>query len=322
VDHEIKPGASKPPAANAPAEAGSDQSVDEFFTRLQSDMRRPDLSQEAISAAFQAIQKLALETDAEEVAQLPSSPRPQTESNICPSCNSTNPGTGRFCSACGVPRQAVEREAPMASHAAPVNSGGDHHYHHHYHHHYLPAADGAPQPAATELRPAGVSPAGRETARPRAPLAGAALSRAETAVRKISQNWAQACNTKHLDDLVDLYAPDALVFRPNFPPVRGTAAIREFFFSALDAGLGEAEMDPIRVDVFGDVAYESGRCKTLVPTALGKRREERGKYLMVLVREPGGDWKAVADCWCGDLSLGIESAASPSQNSSVRPPRK
>src|SRR5262249_58035156 len=93
---------------------------------------------------------------------------------------------------------------------------------------------------------------------------GAPLSRAEIAVRKISQNWAQACNTKHLDDLVELYSNDAFLLRANFPPVRGTAAIREFFFTALDAGLGEAEMDPVRVEVFGDVAYEAGRCKTLV----------------------------------------------------------
>jgi len=36
-----------------------------------------------------------------------------------------------------------------------------------------------------------------------------------------------------LDDLVELYLPDALVQRPNVPSVRGTAAIREFFFGLL-----------------------------------------------------------------------------------------
>lgn len=147
------------------------------------------------------------------------------------------------------------------------------------------------------------------------------MSRAETAVRKISQNWALACNTKQLDDLVGLYSADALVLRPNFPPVRGAAAIREFFFAALDAGLGEAEMDPARVELFGDMAYEAGRCKTLVPTPAGKRREERGKYLIVFVRETADEWKAVADCWCADLSLGLgaESAPPGVQNPVLRP---
>jgi ketosteroid isomerase-like protein len=315
VDNEIKSGATTPPAAKAAPQTQADQSVDEFFTRLQSEMRRPDLSQEAISAAFQAIQKLALETDAEETTNLASPPRAQAQraGHSCPSCHASNIATSQFCSSCGAPLGSREPES-MASAAA----AGDHHYHHHYHHHYFSTGNGAPQAAAPEFRPAAMAPAGREAVRQRVPLAGANLSRAETAVRKISQNWAQACNTKHLDDLVDLYAADALVLRPNFSPVRGAAAIREFFFSALDAGLGEAELDPMRVELFGDVAYESGRCKTLVPTSLGKRREERGKYLMVIVREPGGDWKAVADCWCSDLSLG-ESVGPPLQNSAVRP---
>jgi hypothetical protein len=64
----------------------------------------------------------------------------------------------------------------------------------------------------------------------------------------------------------------------------------------------------------------------LVPGAMGKRREERGKYLVVLNRQAGGEWKAIADCWSSDLSLGVsvEPAAKPSVQSpeGPRPPRK
>src|SRR5208282_1157012 len=95
------------------------------------------------------------------------------------------------------------------------------------------------------------------------------LSRGEAAVRKLTQDWAQACNSKQLDDLVELYGADAIVLRPNVPPVRGTAAIREFFFGLLDAGLGEVDLEPLRVEVFGDIAYEAGRCKMLVPFTMG-----------------------------------------------------
>jgi ketosteroid isomerase-like protein len=42
----------------------------------------------------------------------------------------------------------------------------------------------------------------------------------------------------------------------------------------------------------------------LVPVAMGKRREERGKYLVVLVRQPTGTWKILADCWSADLAVG------------------
>jgi uncharacterized protein (TIGR02246 family) len=148
------------------------------------------------------------------------------------------------------------------------------------------------------------------------------LSRAEAAVRKLTQDWIQACNTRQLDDLVELYVADALVLRSNVPAVRGTAAIREFFFGVLDAGLGEVELEPLRVELFGDIAYEAGRCQMLVPVAMGKRREERGKYLVIVNRQGGGEWKIVADCWSSDLSLGIsaEPAAKPSRPSTEGPP--
>ncbi len=143
---------------------------------------------------------------------------------------------------------------------------------------------------------------GGERFRPTAALRGD-MSRAEAAVRRIAHEWVLASNTKHLDDLLDLYSADALVLRSNASPIRGAAAVREFFFGALDAGLGEVELEPLRVEVVGDMAYEAGRCKALVPSATGKRREERGKYLWVCSRQANGEWKLSADCWSSDLTL-------------------
>ena len=129
------------------------------------------------------------------------------------------------------------------------------------------------------------------------------MSRAEAAVRRVTHEWVLACNTKHLDDLLELYTADALVLRSNYPPVRGAAAVREFFFAALDAGLGEVEVEPLRVEVVGDLAYEAGRCKALVSGTAGKRREERAKYLWVFTRQSNSEWKLAADCWSSDLTL-------------------
>ncbi len=318
MDRETKPQA----AGNAPASGvQNDQSVDEFFTRLQADMRRPNVSQEAVSAAFQAIQKMALDSDTEEAVNATAAAMDRRVSGVCPSCNAPNPEGNRFCAYCGAALRAASQEpsAEPGSGFAPANlQAGEHHYHHHYHHHYFPGSNGAPM--AGDVHAA--APAGRETGRSRPSLAGASLSRAEAAVRRMSQDWAQACNTKQLDDLVELYAPDALVLRPNTPAVRGAAAIREFFFAALDAGLGEADLDPLRVELFGDIAYEAGRCKTLVPVAVGKRREERGKYLMIFARQQNGEWKTLADCWSSDLSLAVsETAAAPSTQSASAMPR-
>ena len=196
-----------------------------------------------------------------------------------------------------------------------------HHYHHHYHHHYFPGGQEgiAPRPGTEPNR----EPSRElDKMRPTAALRGD-MSRAEAAVRRIAHEWVLACNTKHLDDLLDLYVPDAYVLRSNCPPIRGAAAVREFFFGALDAGLGEVEVEPLRVEVVGDLAYEAGRCKALIPSASGKRREERGKYLWVCARQSNGEWKLAADCWSSDLTLStLESDVPPSAGVKSAQPRK
>jgi len=295
----------KMPASQPEGELAQNPAVDEFLSRLHYDMHHPKPGQEAIAAALQAIQRFALEMDAEE-----SGTGADIKANACSICGALNRAGNRFCSSCGVPMQLGQEEDATTKPAPQPNPttsfpAGEHHYHHHYHHHYF--LDGAARFGAPESH-GGAAPA-REMARTRAPLTGASVSRAEAAVRKMSQDWAFACNTKHLDDLVELYMADALVLRPNVPPVRGTAAIREFFFAVLDSGLGEVELEPLRVEIFGEIAYEAGRCKSLVPMAMGKRREERGKYLVVSTRH-NGEWKIVADSWSSDLSL-IENVISP-----------
>ncbi len=270
-------------------------------------MHHPKPGQEGIAAALQAIQRLALEVDSEEAVASEAAAEAPREGRFCQVCGAQNRTQHRFCATCGValedapqpeisPAPEAEMELPPVPNASlPL---GQHHYHHHYHHHYF-SGDGAASGNAPESRPAGSAPIKR------APLTGPSLSRSEAAVRKLAQDLALACNTRQLDDLVGLYGPDAVVLRPNFPTVRGSAAIREFFFAALDGGLGEVEMDPLRVEVFGEIAYEAGRCKMLVPVAMGKRREERGKYLIISSRQAGGEWKALADCWSSDLSLNV-----------------
>jgi uncharacterized protein (TIGR02246 family) len=197
-------------------------------------------------------------------------------------------------------------------------ANGAHHYHHHYHHHYFQGgAEGA------SVRPSAIS-RDPEKLRNSPVLKGESMSRGEAAVRRVTQEWVLACNTKHLDDLLDLYSADALVLRSNFPSVRGAAAIREFFFNALDSGLGEVEIEPLRVEVVGGIAYEAGRCKALVSGgAAGKRREERGKYLWVLTKQDDGDWKLSADCWSSDLTLpGAEAEISLVGGAKTNAPRK
>jgi uncharacterized protein (TIGR02246 family) len=306
--------------------------IEDLYRKLQPEMRRPKPSADAVAAAMEAAQRLAAEADAEDAAADISDAAVRGATSgissgspsalTCAVCGHQNRKEMKFCGMCGVaivtaeepglailPVEQPRTTAPTRADAKrgeiePERHGSGtetHHYHHHYHHHYF-SGDGGGFPRANADIVRDV--ARDEKTRPNAALRGE-MSRAEAAVRRVTQEWVLACNTKHLDDLLELYTSDAMALRSNCPAIRGAAALREFYFGALDAGLGEVEMEPLRVDVVGDLAYEAGRFKALIPSATGKRREERGKYLWVCARQNNGEWKLAADCWSSDLTLSM-----------------
>jgi ketosteroid isomerase-like protein len=332
VDREKDKKLAKP---SAPAPALDSESVPtigphnpalgEIYQRLYPEMRRPKPNQEAIAAALQAMQRLTMESDSETVAESATQPTALNALAACPVCGHRNREGNMFCGACGLPLGTPDTKSPAAAspnreagpspqtpppapeakdevHPAPGAHAGVHYYHHHYHHHYF---QGGQADAGSAAPRANAPESAREADRLRVAAAakGEPMSRGEASVRRLTQEWVLACNTRQLDELIELYAQDALVLRSNLPPIRGAIAVREFFYSSLEAGLGEVALDPLRVEIFGDMAHEVGRYSALVPGATGKRREERGKYLWVFAKQPTGDWKLVSECWASDLTL-------------------
>lgn len=305
------------------------------------EMRRSKPNQEAITAALQAMQRLTMKMDSELAVEETTQQTSSNHSSTCASCGHSNRQGTRFCGMCGLPvgAAAVQSNAPNAAssdlaanespaqessdlelpdfarelteghvsamgeaqgpHGAEHAAAGTHHYHHHYHHHYFPGSVESTAPRASA--PESVREADR--LRVAAAAKGEPMSRSEAAVRRLTQEWVLACNTRQLDELIELYSPDALVVRSNVPLLRGAAAVREFFFSALESGLGEVALEPMRVEVVGDLAHEVGRYSALVPGIAGSRREERGKYLWVFAKQSSGEWKLISECWSSDLTL-------------------
>ena len=292
--------------------------VEEFFQRLleKQDLHRPKPSAEAVAAALQAIQRLGLRAGemADDAAE---GGGESGDASGCPHCGYHNPAGTQFCGMCGAPAQvgAIPGQKTVPS------SEAQHHYHHHYHHHFIAGQDAETLSTLGQRIPAGLSAGAAKDPKLR-PLPAPGTSRAEALIRQLTQEWALACNNKQIEDLLEFYAPDAMVMRPNVPPVRGTAAIREFFVAALEAGLGDVEMEFLRGEVLGDVAYQAGRCKMLVPFAMGKRREERGKYVMVFSKQKTGEWKAVVDCWATDLGLNPDVLPTHSPATGATKPRR
>ena len=249
-----------------PAEvAGANPELDEFFRSLKAG--RPKAGSEGISAALDAAQRFATEQDAEDAASDAIRDLAADLTTVaCKVCGYHNREGNKFCGMCGAtvntgggsPNLGSGETRPSSAIAISPDSFLDfaerppatqptgnetHHYHHHYHHHYFPgAAEGGYPRGGEPMRDVAREDKLRSTTMA---LRGD-LSRAEASVRAITQEWVLACNTKHLDDLLELYASDALLLRSNYPPIRGAAAVREFFFGTLNAGLGEVEMEPIR----------------------------------------------------------------------------
>ena len=295
------------PEKDQPAEG---KEIEEFFQRMPGNFRWPKPNAEAVAAAVEAIHRMSGDSAAHDLA---ADGELEPSGDACSGCGGSLPAGARFCVWCGIPSQSVAGDA-----TAPSRSGAGQHYFHHHYHHIVPsrgAASGAPSAESEPAVPRGRAPgsAGTSTG-----------GRAEAGARQVVQDWAQACNTKHIDDLLELYAADATLIRSSVPPVRSLPAIREFLISLLEAGLGDVEMESLRVEVLGEIALDLGRCKMLVPVAMGKRREERGKYLVVLVRQPAGTWKILADCWSADLAVSVLPVAesAPRKGSESIPARK
>jgi ketosteroid isomerase-like protein len=275
------------PGKNQPAEeVAKGNEIEDFFQRLPGSFRWPKPDAESVAAAVEAVHRMSGGAAAHEPAA--NGEEEETQSN-CSSCGGLLPGLARFCVWCGAPTKHISGDASPQRR----NEMEQHHVHHHYHHII-------PGPGVAAAAEAGTStPRGRAQSAPGATSGG----RAEASARQIVQDWAQACNTKHIDDLLELYSADATLIRSSVQPVRSLPAIRAFLVSLLEAGLGDVEMESLRLEVMGDIALDLGRCKMLVPVAMGKRREERGKYLIVLVRQPAGNWRILADCWSADLAV-------------------
>jgi len=306
----VSPENPNPPNAEKD-QPGENRELEDFFQRLPANFRWPKPNDEAIAAAMEAIQRMSGGVAGAELSvgagAEPGSP--------CSGCGGLLPLGARFCVWCGMPKQSAASEDPQAT--PQPRASGQHHYHHHYHH-FVPTQASGSAPSLAEVETS--APRGRAPSAPGISTGG----RAESAARLVAQDWAQACNTKHMDDLLELYAADATLIRSSVPPVRSLPAIREFLFSLLEAGLGDVEMESLRLEVMGEIAMDIGRCKMLVPVAMGKRREERGKYLLVLVRQPAGTWKIIADCWAADLLVSappVHDAAKAEPTVPMRKPR-
>jgi uncharacterized protein (TIGR02246 family) len=119
----------------------------------------------------------------------------------------------------------------------------------------------------------------------------------EAAIRAASADWSKATQARDLDKFVSFYADDAVYFVSNGALVKGKDKIKMAWQPTLASQGTTLSFDTTYVEVArsGDLAYEYGTYTIVTEAKKGKPTEEKGKYVVVWKKQPGGTWKAVAD---------------------------
>ncbi len=117
-------------------------------------------------------------------------------------------------------------------------------------------------------------------------------------LRGVSRAWAADWSAAKLDDLMALYAPDA-VFHP-ISGVRwmGVPEIRRNCAAGLAQYRARLHLHSSASRSSGDLGYDSGTFEEdTTPIKGGQTVHSRGTYLFLFTREPNGSWKLLEQTW-------------------------
>ncbi len=124
----------------------------------------------------------------------------------------------------------------------------------------------------------------------------------EILITKLGARWADDWNAGRLDQVVELYADEAVYEPPHHVSVHGKHAIHEYLKNPLlKHTIRNLTYEVTYVKHSGDLAYDVGLYSMTIPASDGHDHQDRGKYLTVWKKEKTGHWKIVADCWSSDL---------------------
>lgn len=128
------------------------------------------------------------------------------------------------------------------------------------------------------------------------------VERERNTLLELDREWSQS--TKDLDKFLTYYAPDASVYPPGMPVATGPGAIRDAFTKMTSMPGFSLQFAPTKADVSaaGDVGYTTGTYEMTAGDAAGNPTTEKGKYVTVWKKQPGGQWKVAEDIFNADAA--------------------
>jgi uncharacterized protein (TIGR02246 family) len=129
------------------------------------------------------------------------------------------------------------------------------------------------------------------------PQAGAAgAQKADPAVVKVADAYLAAMKARDAAKIADLYTEDAIELPPYQKPVKGRAAIRNYYeqqFKGEPAEFSDLRLTRIEARTAGDIGYDVGSYSQKVTPKGGKPMEDTGNYTVILRRAEDGQWRVV-----------------------------
>jgi uncharacterized protein (TIGR02246 family) len=127
--------------------------------------------------------------------------------------------------------------------------------------------------------------------------AGAAdLTQIRQAIEQVDAQWEAAANRGDAAATANLYADDARFMAPNSDIVQGRQNIQAAIQGLIDARVKNVDFTTVDVGASGDLAYEIGHYSLdIQPQGVAKPITDKGKYVLVVRKQPDGNWKIVAD---------------------------
>lgn len=120
----------------------------------------------------------------------------------------------------------------------------------------------------------------------------------EDAIARLRSEWSKDLHDKKLDQIVMLYAEDAVFLPPNGDRITGRDEIRKLTKAAMDTFTSDLTFQSMNLEHSGDLAYDSGAYReSLTNVSDSGVSHGQGNYLMVLKRQTDGSWLIVQQAW-------------------------
>lgn len=119
-------------------------------------------------------------------------------------------------------------------------------------------------------------------------------------VESLGREFGKAATNQDVEELVGFYTDDAKILPPNAPMLQGRDGLRGLFKEYIEAGMKTLDLETVDVVEAGDVVVEVGRYVMGIEPPGAGLIEDRGKYVGVFRRQPGGELKLIIDTFNSD----------------------